>query len=157
MKTTKSKPQTIGEYIAAAAPEARTKLRQMRVLVRRAAPGAGETLKYGMPAFCYARILVIFGAFKRHIGFYPTAKAMKEFAPQLAKYKGARGSVQFPLDQPLPAALIRGLTAARVRQSIKEDGLWKPGGHGGSKPGKGAGSKSGRKPMKRRSTAARKS
>jgi uncharacterized protein YdhG (YjbR/CyaY superfamily) len=143
MKTRKRKPQTISEYIAAAAPEARGKLRQMRVLVRGAAPGAGETLKYGMPAFCYARILVIFGAFKRHIGFYPTAAAMKGFAEELAKYKGARGSVQFPLDQPLPVGLIRGLTAARVRQSIEKDGLWKPGGSvklkisGKSKCGKG--------------------
>jgi uncharacterized protein YdhG (YjbR/CyaY superfamily) len=128
MKTKPEKPKTINEYVAAAPPAARPKLREMRKLVRSAAPGADETLKYGMPAFCYARILVIFGAFKRHIGFYPTAAAMKEFAPQLAKYKGARGSVQFPLDQPLPAALIRGLTAARVRQSIEKDGLWKPGG-----------------------------
>jgi uncharacterized protein YdhG (YjbR/CyaY superfamily) len=153
MRARTSKPQTIGEYIAAAAPEARKKLLEMRALVRAAAPGAAETLKYGMPAFCYARILVIFGAFKRHIGFYPTAAAMKEFAPQLAKYKGARGSVQFPLDQPLPAALIRGLTAARVRHSIEEDGLWKPGGRGGSKTGSRARSK----PMKRGRTAGRKS
>jgi uncharacterized protein YdhG (YjbR/CyaY superfamily) len=135
MKSKKKRPASVDEYIAAAAPEARGKLRQMRVLVRGAAPGAAETLKYGMPAFCYERILVIFGAFKRHIGFYPTAAALKEFAPQLAKYKGARGSVQFPLDQPLPAALIRGLTAARVRHSIKEDGLWKPGGGGNKSKG----------------------
>jgi uncharacterized protein YdhG (YjbR/CyaY superfamily) len=128
MDSKKKRPASVDQYIAAAAPEARGKLREMRALVQGAAPGAVETLKYGMPAFCYARILVIFGAFKRHIGFYPTAAAMKEFAPQLAKYKGARGSVQFPLDQPLPAALIRGLTAARVRQSIEKDGLWKPGG-----------------------------
>jgi uncharacterized protein YdhG (YjbR/CyaY superfamily) len=135
MKTSKQKPKTIGEYIAAAAPEARGKLREMRVLVRAAAPGAGETLKYGMPAFCYARILVIFGAFKRHIGFYPTAAAMKEFAAELAKYKGARGSIQFPLDQPLPVGLIRGLVAARVRQNVEKDGLWKPGGSGNKSKG----------------------
>jgi uncharacterized protein YdhG (YjbR/CyaY superfamily) len=143
MDAKKKRPASVDDYIAAAAPEARGKLRQMRALVRAAAPGAGETLKYGMPAFCYARILVIFGAFKRHIGFYPTAAAMKEFAAELAKYKGARGSVQFPLDQPLPVGLIRGLVAARVRQSIEKDGLWKPGGSvklkisGKSKCGKG--------------------
>jgi uncharacterized protein YdhG (YjbR/CyaY superfamily) len=128
MDAKKKRPATVNEYIAAAPAEARGKLREMRALVRSAAPGAEETLKYGMPAFCDARILVIFGAFKHHIGFYPTAAAMKEFEPQLAKYKGARGSVQFPLDQPLPAALIRGLTTARVRQSMEEDGQWKTGG-----------------------------
>jgi uncharacterized protein YdhG (YjbR/CyaY superfamily) len=140
----------MSDYIETAPADARGKLRQMRALVRGAAPGAIETLKYGMPAFCYARILVIFGAFKKHIGFYPTKAAMKEFAAQLAKYKTARGSVQFPLDQPLPAALIRGLTAARVRDSIEQDGLWKP---GGVKSGK---SKPSAKPMKRGAAAARK-
>ena len=121
----KARPKTIAEYISAAPADARKKLREMRACIRAAAPGAEETLKYGMPAFCYKRILVIFGAFKHHIGFYPTAAAMKPFAKDLSKFKTARGSIQFPLDQPLPVALIRKLTALRVRHSIEQDGKWR--------------------------------
>lgn len=121
----KARPKTIAEYISAAPADARKKLREMRACIRAAAPGAEETLKYGMPAFCYKRILVIFGAFKHHIGFYPTAAAMKPFAKELANFKTARGSIQFPLDQPLPVALIRKLTALRVRHSIEQDGKWR--------------------------------
>jgi uncharacterized protein YdhG (YjbR/CyaY superfamily) len=78
-----------------------------------------------MPAYCYQRILVIFGGFKNHIGFYPTGRALKPFAKELAKFKQSRGTVQFPLDQPLPRALIGKIVAERVRLSIEEDGKWK--------------------------------
>jgi uncharacterized protein YdhG (YjbR/CyaY superfamily) len=122
-----AKLKSIDDYIDVAPDAAKKKLHEMRACVGRAAPGAEEAIKYGMPAFCYQRILVIFGGFKRHIGFYPTAAAMKPFASELAKYKRARGSIQFPLDQPLPLALIRKITAERVRQSIEKDGKWRPG------------------------------
>jgi uncharacterized protein YdhG (YjbR/CyaY superfamily) len=121
----KTRPKTIAEYIAAAPADARKKLREIRACIRAAAPGAEETIKYGMPAFCYKRILVIFGAFKHHIGFYPTAAAMKPFADELRKFKRARGSIQFPLDEPLPLGLIRKITALRVRNSIEQDGKWR--------------------------------
>jgi uncharacterized protein YdhG (YjbR/CyaY superfamily) len=121
----KARPKTIAEYISAAPADARKKLREMRACIRAAAPGAEETSKYGMPAFCYKRILVIFGAFKHHLGVDPTAAAMKPFAKELANFKTARGSIQFPLDQPLPVALIRKLTALRVRHSIEQDGKWR--------------------------------
>jgi uncharacterized protein YdhG (YjbR/CyaY superfamily) len=121
----KARPTTISEYIKAAPAESRGKLREMRACVRAAAPGAGETLKYGMPAFTYQRILVIFGAFKQHIGFYPTAAAMKPFAKELTKFKTARGSIQFPLARRLPLALIRKITALRVRHSIEKNGKWR--------------------------------
>jgi uncharacterized protein YdhG (YjbR/CyaY superfamily) len=125
MKAKSARPTTISEYINAAPADARKKLREMRACVRKAAPGAEETLKYGMPAYCYQRILVIFGGFKRHIGFYPTAAAMKPFAKELSKFKGARGSIQFPLDRPLPLALIRKITATRVRNAVARDGKWR--------------------------------
>ncbi|HEY0703114.1 MAG TPA: DUF1801 domain-containing protein [Candidatus Acidoferrales bacterium] len=125
MKATSTKPKTVEAYIAAAPAAAQAKLRQMRTLVRAAAPGAVESIKWRMPAFSYRRILVMFSAFKHHLGFYPTAAAMKQFAPELAKFKTGRGSIQFPLDQPLPAALIRKLTAARVRDSNEKDGKWR--------------------------------
>lgn len=125
--TTKSKPTTVTEYINAAPKEARQKLREMRTSVRAAAPGAIESLKWGMPAYSYRRILVTFAGFKHHIGFYPTPSAVKAFAKQLSGFKTAAGSIQFPLDKPLPLELIRKITAFRVRESVEEDKKWKTG------------------------------
>jgi uncharacterized protein YdhG (YjbR/CyaY superfamily) len=128
MKPSKNKsarPQTITAYINAAPKDSRQKLREMRACIRKFAPGSTETLKYGMPAFCYQQILVIFGAFKHHIGFYPTAAGMKPFAKDLAKFVTARGSIQFPLAQPLPLSLIRKIVALRVRHCIEQDGTWR--------------------------------
>jgi len=125
MTSKKAAPNSITEYINAAPKEARTKLREMRACIREAAPGAKESLKWGMPAFSNRRILVTFAAFKHHIGFYPTPSAVKAFAKDLSKYVTAKGSIQFPLEKPLPLPLIRKITAFRVRESIEEDGKWK--------------------------------
>jgi uncharacterized protein YdhG (YjbR/CyaY superfamily) len=125
MNTKKTKPKTIGEYIDAAPPQARAKLRQMRACIRKAAPGAKESLKWSMPAFSGRRILVMFAAFKHHIGFFPTASAVKAFTKDLAGFKTGRGSIQFPLDRPLPLPLIRKITAFRVRESIEQDRKWR--------------------------------
>jgi uncharacterized protein YdhG (YjbR/CyaY superfamily) len=128
MNLKKARPQNVDDYIAVAPEAAQRKLHEMRACIAKAAPGAEETLKYGMPAYCYQRILVIFGGFKQHIGFYPTGRAMLPFAKELAKFKKSRGAVQFPLDQPLPLALIRKIVAERVRLSIEKDGKWKTAG-----------------------------
>ena len=125
MTSTKARPESITEYINAAPKEAQKKLREMRACIREAAPGAKESLKWGMPAFSYRRILVTFAAFKHHIGFYPTPSAVKAFAKDLSKFVTAKGSIQFPLEKPLPLALIRKITAFRVRESIEEDGKWR--------------------------------
>ena len=125
MLSTKVKPKTVSEYIQLAPKEARAKLRQMRACIRAAAPGAGESLKWGMPAYSYRRILVIFGGFKNHIGFYPTASALKAFAKDLSKFKMTRGTVQFPLEKPLPLPLIRKITAFRVQESKEQDKKWR--------------------------------
>src|SRR5258706_7929421 len=114
----KARPQTIAEYINAAPAEAREKLYQMLTSIRAAAPGAAETLKWGMPAFSYKRILVTFAVFKHHIGFYPTPSAVKAFEKILSKYTTAKGSIQFPLDKPLPLSLIRKITMFRVCESL---------------------------------------
>jgi uncharacterized protein YdhG (YjbR/CyaY superfamily) len=119
------RPKTITEYINAAPKDARKKLREMRAAIRKSAPGAKEGLKWGMPAFSYRRILVIFGAFRNHIGFYPTTSAVRAFKKDLTKFAIARGSIQFPLDKPLPLSLIRKITAFRARESIEKDGKWK--------------------------------
>jgi uncharacterized protein YdhG (YjbR/CyaY superfamily) len=125
MTSPKVRPRTIAEYIDAAPPEAHKKLREILACIRKAAPGAGESLKWGMPAFSYQRILVTFAAYKHHIGFYPTPSAVKAFAKELSKFTTASASVQFPLDKPLPLVLIRKITAFRVRESVEEDAKWR--------------------------------
>jgi uncharacterized protein YdhG (YjbR/CyaY superfamily) len=126
MTSKTARPTSTTEYINAAPKETRKKLREMRACIREAAPGAKESLKWGMPAFSYRRILVTFAAFKHHIGFYPTPSAVKAFAKDLSKFVTATGSIQFPLEKPLPLPLIRKITAFRVRESVEKDGKWKP-------------------------------
>src|SRR5216684_4456377 len=125
VSTSKGKSTSITEYINAAPKDAQKKLREMRACIRKAAPGAKESLKWGMPAFSYRRILVTFAAFKHHIGFYPTPSAVRAFANDLSKFATAKGSIQFPLEKPLPLPLIRKITAFRVRESVGEDRKWR--------------------------------
>jgi uncharacterized protein YdhG (YjbR/CyaY superfamily) len=125
MTSKKARPETITEYINAAPTEAQEKLREMHACIREAAPGAQESLKWGKPAFSYQRILVMFAAAKHHIGFYPTPSAVKAFAKELAGFSTSDASIQFPLNKPLPLALIRKITAFRVRESLEEDGKWR--------------------------------
>lgn len=125
MTSRKARSENITEYINAAPRKSRKKLREMRACIRAAAPGAKESLKWGMPAFSYRRILVTFAAFKHHIGFYPTPSAVKAFAKDLSKFVTADASIQFPLEKPLPLSLIRKITRFRVRESIEEDKKWR--------------------------------
>ena len=125
MTPQKARPKSITEYIEAAPNAARKKLREMRACIRKAAPRAAEGMKWGMPAFSYKRILVTFAAHKNHIGFYPTPSAVKAFAKELAKYNTASGSIQFPMEKSLPLALIRKITAFRVRESVEQDRKWR--------------------------------
>jgi len=120
-----SKPTTIEEYIKAAPKEVREKLYALHDCIRSAAPGATEGLKWGMPAYSYKRILVTFALYKHHIGFHPTVSAMKAFEKDLAKFTTAKISIQFPLDKPLPLALIKKITKFRVKESLEEDKKWK--------------------------------
>jgi uncharacterized protein YdhG (YjbR/CyaY superfamily) len=119
-----SRPTTVSEYIAAAPKEARGKLRELRALIAAAAPGATQSLKWSMPAFSHARILVTFAAFKRHIGFFPTPSAIREFRKELAGFKTSAGTVQLPYDKPLPRALITRITKFRVRELKARDAKW---------------------------------
>ncbi|MEP7317169.1 MAG: DUF1801 domain-containing protein [Panacibacter sp.] len=119
------KPKTIEEYIEAAPEAVQGKLRQMHECIRAAAPGAAEALKWSMPAYSYQRILVTFAVFKQHIGFYPTPPAVQAFASKLTKYKTAEGSIQFPLDKPLPVSLISKIVKFRVQESLVADIKWK--------------------------------
>ena len=125
MTPKKARPNNITEYINAAPKEAQKKLREIRACIREAAPGAEESMKWGKPAFSYQRILVMFAAFKNHIGFYPTPSAVRAFADDLSEFVTGDNSIRFPLDKPLPLSLIRKITAFRVRESIEEDGKWR--------------------------------
>jgi uncharacterized protein YdhG (YjbR/CyaY superfamily) len=120
----KKKPGNITEYINAAPQEAQKKLREMRSCLRKAAPGAQESLKWGMPAFSYAWILFQFAAFKHHIGFYPTPSVVKAFEKDLKEFKTSIGGIQFPLEKPLPLSLIRKIAELRVRESNEKGVKW---------------------------------
>ena len=119
----KLKPTTIEEYIKAAPAAVQEKLLQLHECIRAAAPGASESLKWRMPAYSYQKILVTFAVFKNHIGFYPMPSAIEAFSKNLTKYKTAPGSIQFPLDQPLPLSLIKKIVHFRVKES--KDGVIK--------------------------------
>ncbi|MCI0519079.1 MAG: DUF1801 domain-containing protein [Chloroflexi bacterium] len=93
-------------------------LRKIRATIRAAAPQAREAISYQMPTFKLEGNLVHFAAFKHHIGFYPTPNGIESFKADLSQYKGAKGSVQFPLDQPIPYDLIRRITAFRVEENL---------------------------------------
>lgn len=114
----------VTEYIKSAPKETQKKLREIRACIKKAAPGATESLKWSLPAFSYKRILVIYGFAKNHIGFYPTPSTIKAFKKELAKYKHSPGSVQFPLDKPLPLGLIRKMVLFRVKESKETDRKW---------------------------------
>jgi uncharacterized protein YdhG (YjbR/CyaY superfamily) len=121
------KPTTITAYIEAAPTETRPALYELLACIREAAPGATEGLKWGVPAFSYSRILVTFAIFKHHIGFYPTPSAVKAFEQRLTEFKTGESSIKFPLDKPLPLALIRNITLFRVRESLEGDAKWRQG------------------------------
>src|SRR5574338_513666 len=99
------KPKDINEYITAFPLQTRKLLRQMKSTIKKAAPKAKEVISYGMPAFKFHGLLVWFAAHSKHIGFYPKTSAIQAFKKDIAKFKNAKGSVQFPLDKPLPSAL----------------------------------------------------
>lgn len=120
------KPKSISEYIDAAPMDTQEKLWEMVACIRKAAPKSEENLKWGMPAFSYKRILATFAVFKYHIGLYPTPSAVTHFEKKLTKFKTAKGSIQFPLDKPLPKSLIHQIIRFRVMESLEVDRKWKP-------------------------------
>lgn len=110
-------PQTIDAYIAGFPEEVQAILQLIRRTIHETAPEATEAISYGMPTFKLHGNLVHFGAFKSHIGFYPVPSGMEAFKDELAAYKQGKGSVQFPLDKPMPLDLIRRIVEFRVQES----------------------------------------
>jgi uncharacterized protein YdhG (YjbR/CyaY superfamily) len=118
MKNEPQAPQTIDEYIAGFPEEVQTILQKVRMTIREAAPGAEETIKYQMPTFTLKGNLVYFAGFKNHIGFYPIPTGIEKFKKELSVYKQGKGSVQFPLDRPVPYDLIRKIVKFRVKENL---------------------------------------
>jgi uncharacterized protein YdhG (YjbR/CyaY superfamily) len=110
----------IDGYIGTFPENVQVLLKQIRKTINQAAPKALESINYGMPAFkTNGKPLVYFAAFKNHIGFYATPTGHKEFEKELSKYKQGKGSVQFPIDKPLPLDLIYRITEFRVRENLE--------------------------------------
>jgi uncharacterized protein YdhG (YjbR/CyaY superfamily) len=120
MKAAGSGPRNIDEYIVAFPPEVRKVLQEVRAAIKAAAPEADEAMKYGIPTFVLGGNLVHFGGFKTHIGFYPTPSGIEAFKRELSAYQGAKGSVQFPLEQPMPLRLIGRIVKFRVEETQKK-------------------------------------
>ena len=110
--------QTVDEYIRTFPESVQARLNEVRSIIRSKAPGANECISYGMPAYkSNGKPLVYFAAFKSHIGFYATPTGHEAFKDDLKIYKQGKGSVQFPLDQPLPVDLIKRIVTFRVEEN----------------------------------------
>jgi uncharacterized protein YdhG (YjbR/CyaY superfamily) len=117
-RTSAATPATIDEYIAAAPAAVRPILREIRRVARAAAPNAEEVVSYRMPALRQQGILVYFAAFKEHVGLFPPVRGDAKLEKALAAYAGPKGNLKFPLDQPMPYALIRRIVKLRVKQNM---------------------------------------
>lgn len=111
-------PTTIDDYIAGFPPEVQALLAEIRQTIKAAAPEAEETIKYQMPTFVLKGNLVHFAAYQQHIGFYPAPTGIEAFKDELAVYQSGKGSVRFPLDQPIPFDLISRIVAFRVQENL---------------------------------------
>lgn len=112
-------PATIDEYIAGFPKDVQKLLKEMRTTIRKAAPEAEEKISYAIPTFALKGNLVHFAAFKNHIGFYPAPRGIEAFKKELSRYEGGKGTVQFPMDKPLPVALITKIVKFRVKDNIE--------------------------------------
>jgi uncharacterized protein YdhG (YjbR/CyaY superfamily) len=125
VETKQPAPADIDAYIAGFPPEIQEILQTIRAIVREEAPGAQEAIRYQMPTFVLGGNLVHFAAFQRHIGFYPTPSGTEAFCAELASYAGGKGSIRFPLDQPMPYDLIRRIVAFRAAE-MREKAAQRP-------------------------------
>jgi uncharacterized protein YdhG (YjbR/CyaY superfamily) len=117
---TKKQFKTIDEYIKTFPEDVQRILEKMRQTIAEAAPGAIETISYQMPTFKLNGNLVHFAAYKNHIGFYPAPSGIEAFKKELSLYKGAKGSVQFPIDKQVPYDLVKKIVIFRVKENQKK-------------------------------------
>ncbi len=114
----RSGPKTIDEYIEQFPIPVRKTLKKIKMTIKKAAPKAGETIKYRIPTFTLNGNLIFFAAFTNHISLYPAPRGAEQFIKELSGYKGGKGTVQFPLDGPIPYGLITRIVKFRVRQNL---------------------------------------
>jgi uncharacterized protein YdhG (YjbR/CyaY superfamily) len=117
--TDRSAPKNIDEYIAAFSPEVQSILEKIRLTIRQAAPEAEEKISYKMPAFTLDGDLIYFAAFKKHIGIFPPVQGDEKLSKEIARYRGEKGNLKFPLDEPIPYALIRRVVKFRLKEHRK--------------------------------------
>lgn len=118
MITAKRTYHTIDDYIKSFPKNIQKILRTVRLTIKKSAPAAEEAISYQIPTFKLNGNLVHFAAYKNHIGFYPGAKAMKIFRNEVTSYKSSKGSVQFPIDKPMPLTLIQKVVEYRVKENF---------------------------------------
>ena len=124
MAGNKSGFNSIDEYIATFPQDVQKILEEVRAVIKAAAPKAEEKISYQIPTFTLnGGNLIHFAAFKNHIGFYPTPNGIEAFQKELSVYKGAKGSIQFPKDKPMPLKLVRKIVKYRVAESLKKAGI----------------------------------
>lgn len=120
MEEKKTTFKSIDEYILQFSSEVQEILEKLRSVIKESAPDSAEKISYQMPTFYQHGNLVHFAAFKSHIGFYPDPSGIEAFKEELSKYKGAKGSVQFPIGKPIPYELISRIVKFRVEENIKK-------------------------------------
>lgn len=113
-------PRSIDDHISTFPPETQRLLQQVRQTIKAVAPEAVETISYGIPTFQLNGNLVHFSGYAHHIGFYPGANGIRQFAGELSEYKTSKGTVQFPLDKPIPFDLIRRITEFRREENLSK-------------------------------------
>jgi len=111
--------KSVDEWLKRLPPEQRAALEKLRAQILAAAPGAEETISYGMPAFKLHGHLVAFGAFKHHLSFFPMSSALLQTLPDAAPFASSTGTMQFQPGKPIPAALIRKIVKARIAQNLE--------------------------------------
>jgi uncharacterized protein YdhG (YjbR/CyaY superfamily) len=112
--------KSIDQYIGTFPEDVQKILKQVRQIIKEAAPDAEETINYQIPTFKLNGNLVHFAAFKNHIGFYPTPSGQKAFQKELSIYKGGKGSIQFPINEPMPLDLIKKIVRYRAKEAFKK-------------------------------------
>lgn len=120
MEEKKTTFKSIDEYILQFPSEVQEILEKLRSVIKESAPDSVEKISYQMPTFYQHGNLVHFATFKSHIGFYPDPSGIEAFKEELSKYKGAKGSVQFPIGKPIPYELISRIVKFRVEENIKK-------------------------------------
>lgn len=121
MKTKQTKPQTIDEYIADLPRDVREILQKIRKTIKRAAPDAEEAIRYNMPTFnLNGHYLIYFAAYKKHIGMYPIPPGDAKFNTEIAAYQTGKGTLQFPLERPIPYKLITKIVKLRAKENVRK-------------------------------------